>query len=417
VGRTIPLRRVVITGIGAVTPIGNEMQGLWQGILEGRSGGGIIASFDHSSFPVHIACHVKSFDPDRWFNAKDARRLDPFCLYALSTAEMAIQDAGLDISREDPERCGCVFASGIGGLLEIETVHRTFLERGVSKIHPFFIPKLMINAAAGQIAIRYKLQGPNYAVTSACASSLHALGCAFREIRLGEADLVIAGGAEAAITGLGIGGFCAMRALSTRNDDPATASRPFNLDRDGFVMGEGAGALVFEEAERAVRRGARIYAEVAGFGMTDDAHHIAAPEPTGLMSLRAMEKAVLDGGFALDEIDYINAHGTSTPLNDAMETRSVKALFGDHARKLAVSSSKSQLGHLLGASGAVETAITALAVYHQIAPPTINQISPDPECDLDYVPNEARPMRIRAALSNSFGFGGHNASISIRKHE
>jgi len=404
-------RRVVITGLGVVSSIGIGVEEFAAGLFEGRNGIDTITSFDTSELPVHIAGEVRSFNPEKWLTPKDVRHIDRFVQFALAASQEAVDDSGLDLSKEDLFRIGCVWASGIGGLQEIERTHRLALEKGPRKISPFFIPKLMINAGAGQIAIRFGLKGANFAPVSACASGNHALGLAYRMIQYGDADVVIGGGSEATVTLLGIGGFCALKALSERNDDPRTASRPFNIDRDGFVVGEGAGALVFEELEHARRRGAEILAEVKGFGMTDDGYHISAPIPDGNAAAEAMRLAVVDGGCSPEDVDYINAHGTSTPLNDVMETRAIHSTFGPHAGKLTVSSTKSQIGHLLGASGAVEAVVLALAVHRQVAPPTINSIHPDPECDLDYVPNQARPSRIRNALSNSFGFGGHNSSI------
>ena len=404
-------RRVVITGLGVVSSIGIGVEEFAAGLFEGRNGIDTITSFDTSELPVHIAGEVRSFNPEKWLTPKDVRHIDRFVQFALAASQEAVDDSGLDLSKEDLFRIGCVWASGIGGLQEIERTHRLALEKGPRKISPFFIPKLMINAGAGQIAIRFGLKGANFAPVSACASGNHALGLAYRMIQYGDADVVIGGGSEATVTLLGIGGFCALKALSERNDDPRTASRPFNIDRDGFVVGEGAGALVFEELEHARRRGAEILAEVKGFGMTDDGYHISAPLPDGNAAAEAMRLATVDGGCAPEDVDYINAHGTSTPLNDVMETRAIHSTFGPHAGKLTVSSTKSQIGHLLGASGAVEAVVLALAVHRQVAPPTINSIHPDPECDLDYVPNQARPSRIRNALSNSFGFGGHNSSI------
>jgi len=405
-------RRVVVTGMGAVTSIGVGRRAFWEGVLGAKHGFGPITRFDHSDFPVHFAAEVKDFDPSKSFSAKEARHLDRFVQYGLAAAIEAVADSGLDFQAPtiDKRRTGSIWASGIGGLEEIEASHKHCLERGFRRMNPFFIPKLMINAAAGQIAIRFGLQGVNYGVASACASAGHAIGLSLRAIRSGEADVVITGGSEATITPLGIAGFCALRALSERNDDPATASRPFNKDRDGFVVGEGAAGFVFEELELAKRRGARIYAEVLGVGMTDDGHHISAPLPEGTMAAEAMRAACVEGGVALDSIDYINAHGTSTPLNDVMESRAIHHVFGPHARKVMVSSTKSQIGHLLGAAGAVGALAAILGIHEQVAPPTINYINPDPECDLDYVPNEARRSRIRNALCNSFGFGGHNVS-------
>jgi 3-oxoacyl-[acyl-carrier-protein] synthase II len=404
-------RRVVVTGLGVVSSIGIGLDEFATGLFEGRSGVDVITAFDSSELPVHIAGEIRGFDPEKWLSPKDARHLDRFVQFALAASQEAMESSGVDLAKEDAYRCGAIWASGIGGLLEIERTHRLVIEKGPKKINPFFIPKLMVNAGAGQIAIRFGLKGPNFATASACASGNHALGLGLRTIQYNDADVMVCGGSEATVTLLGIGGFCALKALSERNDDPKTASRPFNIDRDGFVVGEGAGALVLEELEHARRRGARIFAEVRGFGMTDDSFHISAPIPEGTAAAQAMRLAVGNGGIALEDVDYINAHGTSTPLNDVMETKAIKDAFGEHARKLAISSTKSQIGHLLGASGAVEGVVLALAVNRQVAPPTINSIHPDPACDLDYVPNRSRPMQIRNALSNSFGFGGHNTSV------
>jgi 3-oxoacyl-[acyl-carrier-protein] synthase II len=404
-------RRVVVTGMGAATPIGVGLERMWNGILECRSGVDTIVSFDHSQFPVHFAAEVRDFDPLVWLNAKDARQLDRFVQFAIATAVDAVADSGLDLEGEDRERVGCIWASGIGGIQEFESAHSTYIERGPSRISPFFIPKMIINAAPGQIAIRLRIQGVNYGVASACASGQHAIGLALRAIQYGDADVVVTGGSEAAVSPMGLGGFCALRALSKRNEDPKAASRPFTASRDGFVLGEGAAALVLEEYEHATARGARIYGEVLGLGMTDDGHHISAPLPEGTMATRAIVNAVREAGIALEDVDYVNAHGTSTQLNDKMETTALHAAFGAHAKKLQVSSTKSQLGHLLGASGAVESVVTLLALERQVVPATINYTDPDPECDLDYVPNEPRSARLRYAVSNSFGFGGHNVTM------
>lgn len=404
-------RRVVITGLGVVSSIGTGVKKFWDGIRESRSGVDLVTSFDVSDLPVKIAGEVRDFDVESILSKKEARHLDRFVHFALQASQEAVDDCGLDLETTPRDRIGCIWASGIGGLLEIEATHKKALEKGPRRINPFFIPKLMINAGAGQIAIRFGIQGVNYAVTSACASGKHALGLAYRSILYGDAEVMITGGSEATVTMLGMGGFSALKALSERNDDPRTASRPFNIDRDGFVVGEGGGALIFEEYEHAKARGARIYAEVLGFGMTDDGHHISAPISDGSMAAKTMRMAVKEAGLEPTDIDYVNAHGTSTPLNDVMETRGIHLAFGDHAKKIAVSSTKSQIGHLLGASGAVESVVLALAIDQQVAPPTINYRNPDPECDLDYVPNEARDQKIDYGLSNSFGFGGHNASI------
>jgi len=406
-------RRVVVTGLGAVTPIGTGIEKFWRGILAGESGARTIQSFDSSDFPVHIAAEVTDFDLDRYFDVKDARNLDRFVHFAIAASEEALADSGLDLEALDRGRAGCIWGSGIGGLDEFEKQHVTLIEKGPRRVSPFFIPKLMVNAAAGQIAIRFRLQGVNFAVASACASAQHAIGLAYRSIQHDDADIVVTGGSEATITSMGLGGFCALRALSKRNDDPKTASRPFNADRDGFVMGEGAGGLILEEFEHAKARDAKIYGEVVGFGMTDDGYHISAPVPEGTQAARAIALALKEAELTPQGVDYVNAHGTSTPLNDVMETRALHTAFGEHARRLMVSSTKSQIGHLLGASGAVETVVCFLAILHQVAPPTINQFTPDPQCDLDYVPNEPREARIRAAITNSFGFGGHNVTMAF----
>jgi 3-oxoacyl-[acyl-carrier-protein] synthase II len=403
--------RVAVTGLGAVTPIGTGCPSFWQGILAGRSGAATIEGFDHSACKVHFACQVRDFDADRFLSKKEQRRLDRFCHFAIAVAAEALGDSGLDRDRPDPYTVGCIFASGIGGLQEIENEHGALIARGPRGVSPFLVPKMMTNAAAGEIAIRFGLRGPNFCVTSACASGNHAIGAGYLLVKTGAALAILAGGSEAAITPLGVSGFSQAKALSTRNDDPARASRPFSADRDGFVMGEGAGALVLEDYDHAVARGARIYAELVGVGMTDDAHHITAPDPEGDSQAACMRFAVASAGIQPAQVDYINAHGTSTPFNDVGETKAIKKVFGEHAYRLTVSSTKSQIGHLLGASGAVEGVATVLAIEHQIAPPTINYGTPDPACDLDYVPNAARPMQIAYALSNSFGFGGHNAAV------
>jgi len=408
-------RRVVITGVGAVTAFGDDKEVFWKSLCEGRSGVSYITSFDASNFEVQFASEVKNFAPEKWLSKKEARHLDRFAQLALAAATIAVEDAGLDFDRVDRYRAGVLVGSGIGGLWEIETQHLQLIYKGPNKVSPFMIPKLMVNAASGQISIKYGLRGPNSAVATACASGAHALGDAFRIIQHGQADIMISGGSESAITPMGVSGFAQMRALSRRNDDPPRASRPFDRDRDGFVMGEGAGIVVLEELEHARKRGANIYAEFLGYGMSGDGWHITAPDPEGEGGARAMENALRDAELAPEDVDYINAHGTSTPLNDAVETRSIKRVFGDYAKKVAVSSTKSMLGHLLGASGGVEMVVCALVVKHGIIPPTINYETPDPECDLDYVPNTAREADVSVAMSNSFGFGGHNACLVIGK--
>lgn len=410
-------RRVVITGIGAVTALGKDARSTWSALLEGRSGVGPITRFDPADYATKFAAEVRDFDPATVLPPHEARKLDPFVLFAMAAAKEALADSGVEVPGADPTRFGCIVGVGIGGLTDIEATHSVILERGPRRVNPFFIPKIMMNAAAGQISIAHGLQGPNYGTASACASSAHALGLAMKAIRWDEADIMVAGGSEATITPLGVGGFNALKALSTRNDAPERASRPFDRDRDGFVMGEGGGALILEEYGHAKRRGARIYAELKGFGMSADAHHITAPAPLGEGAKRSMAMALRDGGVAPEEVQYVNAHGTSTPINDPLETEAVKGAFGEHARRLAISSTKSMLGHLLGASGAVEGLVTALSVAEGVVHATANLENPDPECDLDYVPGAARTMEVRNALSNSLGFGGHNASLLIGRCE
>ncbi len=408
-------RRVVVTGLGAVSPFGLGAPALWAGVKEGRSGIARITLFDPAEFPVHIAGEVKGFDPEAHFDRKAVRHLDRVTQFALLCAEEARKDAGLDLDRTDRDRVGAVIGSGIGGLDTTEKQVMTLHERGVRRVSPFLVPMMMINAATGEVAIAQGLRGPNFCVSSACASANHALGVAAMTIRAGQADVMFAGGSEAALTPIGLAGFCSARALSKRNEEPERASRPFDRDRDGFVFGEGAGVLVLEELEHARARGARIYCELSGFGNTDDAFHITAPHSEGEGASRAMAMALRDAGLAPTDIQYINAHGTSTELNDKLETMAIKRVFGDHAGRLAISSTKSMIGHLLGAAGGVEAIITALSIHEGVAPPTINLENPDPECDLDYVPGTARPMEIGAALSNTFGFGGHNACLLFQR--
>ena len=408
---------MVVTGVGVVSPVGCTVEDFWSGLLSGRSGISRIQAFDPAEFTSQIAGEIRDFDPGELIDMRELRRLDRFCQFAMVAAAQAIEDSGLLNGADDidPRRVGVVIGSGIGGFCEIEATTRLLIERGPRRISPFFIPKLMMNSASGHVAIRYGFRGPNFATASACASANHAMGMAFDLLRCGRADVLVTGGSEAAITRLGLGGFCALKALSTRNDEPERASRPFDAERDGFVLGEGSAVLVFEELERARRRGAKIYAEIAGFGATDDGYHITAPMESGIAAADAMRLAVEDAGFSLEEVDYINAHGTSTRLNDAAETKAIKTLFGGYAAKLAVSSTKSMTGHLLGGAAAVELAATVLAVKNDVIPPTTNYENPDPECDLDYVPNEPREQKVRLALSNSFGFGGHNACIAVTK--
>jgi 3-oxoacyl-[acyl-carrier-protein] synthase II len=409
-------RRVVVTGIGLVSPIGIGTVANWEGLTAGRSGIGRITHFDPSSFASQIAGEVKLFDPLQFLDRKDVKKMDVFIQYAIAASQFAVDDAALAITSENGDRVGVFIASGIGGFSTIEREHQALLEGGPRRISPFFIPSAIINLAAGQVSIRFRARGPNSATCTACSASAHAIGDAYEIIRRGDADAMIAGGSEAAITPMGVGGFAAMRALSTRNDEPTRACRPFDRDRDGFVIGEGSGVLILEDLGMARRRGARIYAEIVGYGMSADAFHITAPSDDGSGAVRAMQMAIGNAGIRPDEIDYINAHGTSTPLNDKLETLAIKRCFGDHAHKVAVSSTKSMTGHLLGAAGGLEGAITVLAVYHQVLPPTINLENPDPECDLDYVPLTSRKAEVRYGLSNSFGFGGTNATLLFRRY-
>lgn len=414
--KVIQCRRVVITGIGLVTPVGIGTQESWQNVVKGVSGA---ANFDptrHVGFPVQFGCEVKNFDVSKWINPREARRLDRFVHFTIAASRMAVENGGIDLSKLNMERCGSVFASGIGGILSVEEQLVKFTQKGPSRISPFSVPLLMINAGCGQIAIDFGFKGLNYATVTACASASHALGVAFRHIQVGDADFIISGGSEAGIGIMGLGGFANMRALSTRNDAPQKASRPFDKDRDGFVIGEGAGAIILEELEHAKARGAHIYAEFLGYGFTDDATHITAPDETGSGMARAMKLALAMGEVNANEIDYVNAHGTSTEFNDRAETTAIKVALGEHAYKTAISSTKSCTGHMLGAAGAVELSYAALAIQHGIIPPTINYETPDPLCDLDYVPNTAREKVVRYAMSTSAGFGGHNASLLIGKY-
>jgi 3-oxoacyl-[acyl-carrier-protein] synthase II len=408
-------RRVVVTGLGIVSPVGVGVPEAWSSILAGKSGITRITRFDPSLLPSQIAGEVKSFDPAQYVSPKEVRRFDTFIHYGLAAAIESIKDSGLDFDREQREQVGVCIGSGIGGLPLIEETHKAVLAGGPRKISPFFIPGSIINLIAGQLSIMYGLKGPNLALVTACTTANHCIGDAGRLIEYGDADVMIAGGSESCVSPLGLGGFCAARALSSRNDDPAAASRPWDKERDGFVLGEGAGVIVLEEYEHARKRGARIYGELAGYGMSADAHHITAPCEDGEGAVRCMANAMKNAGVNRDQVDYINAHGTSTPLGDVAETVAVKSCFGDHARKLAVSSTKSMTGHLLGAAGGIEAIFSVLALHDQVAPPTINLVSPDPQCDLDYVPNTARKMKINVALSNSFGFGGTNGSLVFRR--
>ena len=408
-------RKVVVTGLGIISPVGNGLSAAWSSITAGRSGIVRISKFDASPFTSQIAGEVKDFDPAQYLPAKEARRFDTFIHYGLAAGIDAMKDAGLDLDKLDRDMIGVCIGSGIGGLPLIEDTHNALLAGGPRKISPFFVPGSIINMISGQLSIMYGLRGPNISVVTACTTANHSIGEAGRLIEYGDADIMIAGGAESTVSALGIGGFCAARALSSRNDDPAAASRPWDKDRDGFVMGEGAGVLVLEEYEHAKARGARIYCELAGYGMSADANHITAPCEDGAGAVRCMRNALRNAGLNADQVDYVNAHGTSTPLGDIAETVAVKNCFGDHAKKLAVSSTKSMTGRLLGAAGGIEAVFSVLAIRDQIAPPTINLVNQDPACDLDYVPNTARPMKIDVALSNSFGFGGTNGSLVFRR--
>jgi 3-oxoacyl-[acyl-carrier-protein] synthase II len=410
-------RRVVITGLGVVSPLGLDAPSTWEALLAGKSGIGPITGFDASAFTSRIAGEVRGFVPENYIDRKEVKKMDTFIHFAIAASKEAMADSGLAIDASNAERVGVYIGSGIGGLHMHESTHQDYLERGPRRISPFFIPGMIINLAAGQVSILFGAKGPNLAVATACATGNHAIGEAMRLIREDYADAMIAGGTDAGVTPLALGGFCAMKALSTRNEEPEKASRPFDAERDGFVMGDGAGILILEERERAVARGARIYGELAGYGLSGDAYHISAPSENGEGAARAMRGALKDAGLPPETVDYINAHGTSTPVGDKIETQAVKMVFGDHARKLAVSSTKSMTGHLLGAAGGLESAITTLAVYHGSLPPTINYEHPDPACDLDYVPNRSRKAAVRAALNNSFGFGGTNASLLTVRHD
>jgi 3-oxoacyl-[acyl-carrier-protein] synthase II len=406
-------RRVVVTGLGTVNPLAHAVPGFWSGLLAGRSGVGPITQFDTAAFKVHFAGEVHDWTTEGKLEPRLAKHLDRYSQFALVSANEAIADAGIDFAKEDPFRCGSMVGSGIGGLFTWEEQHTVYMTRGPSRLSPFTIPKMIGNAGTGTISIEYGLMGPNTAVATACSTAGHAIGDAFHQIKWDHADVMVSGGAEAAITPMGLGGFVACRALSQRNDDPTRASRPFDMDRDGFVLGEGAGILVLEEYEHAKKRGAKIYCEVVGSGNTADANHITAPHPEGAGASRAMTNAVREAGWNLNEVDYINAHGTSTELGDKAETLAMKKVFGPHAARLAISSTKSMVGHLLGASGGVEAIACALMIKHGVVHPTINYDTPDPDCDLDYVPNQPRERRVRRVLSNSFGFGGHNASLAF----
>src|SRR5437868_1057538 len=410
-------RRVVVTGLGLVTPVGNSVDITWSALIQGISGADYIKKFDTERFPVRFACEVKNFDPLDYIEKKEARKMGAFIHYAVAASEEAVNDSGLKITDETAERIGTYISSGIGDFWAIEREHEKLLNDGPGRVSPFFIPSAIVNLAAGQVSIRFGAKGPNSATATACSAGAHAIGDSFKIIQRGDADVMICGGAESAITPMSVAGFAAMRALSTRNDDPARASRPFERDRDGFIIGEGAGIFILEELEFARARGARIYAEVVGYGMTGDAFHITMPDETASGAVRVMTMALKDAGVSPEEVGYINAHGTSTPYNDKFETLAIKKTFGEHAYKLAVSSTKSMTGHLLGAAGGIEAVFSVLAIREGKLPPTINYVNPDPDCDLDYVPNEPREAHITYALSNSFGFGGTNAALLFKRFE
>jgi 3-oxoacyl-[acyl-carrier-protein] synthase II len=409
-------RRVVVTGLGVVTPLGHDLNTFWQNLINGQCGIDKITEFDASAFATQIAGEVKNFDPTPAFpSPKEIRRTDRYSQFGVYAAWSALKDSGLDLAKENTDEIGVFLGSGIGGLATTSDQLKILLERGPGRMSPFTIPMLISNMASGLISMYFNLRGPNFATCSACATANHAIGEAWRTIKAGDAQVMFAGGSEATVIPIGIGGFCAMKAMSTRNDDPKKASRPFDKDRDGFVMGEGAGVLVLEELEHAKKRGAQIYCEISGYGNTADAHHLTAPSPGGEGAARCMKMALRSGGLNLTDISYINAHGTSTPQGDVCETQAIKSVFGDHAKKLVVSSTKGATGHMLGAAGAVEMAACALAIKHNVVPPTINYTTPDPDCDLDYVPNTAREMPVNAIVNNSFGFGGHNSTIAAKK--
>ncbi len=408
-------KRVVVTGVGMITPLGIGVEDSWNSLIAGRPGIKKITHFDSSNFPTQIAGEVVGFNPEDYVEPKEIKKMDRFIHFAVAATAMAMNDSGLKITDSNAERIGVIVGSGIGGLRAIEHYHSVLLEKGPRRISPFFIPMLVINLASGQISIKFGAKGPNSAVATACASGSHSIGDAYKIIQRGDADAMIAGGTEAVITPLGIGGFNAMRALSTRNDEPEKASRPFDIDRDGFVMGEGAGIIILESIESAMDRGAKIYAEIAGYGMTADAYHITSPAPGGEGAVRCMKMTLKDGGVNPSDVDYINAHGTSTKYGDEIETNAIKTVFGEHAYKVSISSTKSMTGHLLGAAGGVEAVIAALSIYNDIVPPTINLDRPDPECDLDYVSYKSRKMTVNYALTNSFGFGGTNACLLFKK--
>ncbi len=415
-------KRVVLTGVGAVTPVGNNVEDAWRNMVEGNTGVDRLKAFDASPFISQIAAEVKDFDPTLYILPKQVKRLDPFVKFAIAAAKMAFEDSGLDYDKINPNEAGVYIGSGIGGLHTVEMEHEKYIrnpeeDKAASRISPFLIPMLIVNMASGIVSIELGFKGPNSAAVTACATASHSIGDAFKIIQRGEATLMVAGGSEAATTKMGFGGFCALRALSTRNDDPKKASRPFDRERDGFIMGEGAGVILLEELEHAKKRGAKIYCEIVGYGMSGDAYHMTAPSPDGDGAVRCMKAAIEEAGLNREEVDYINAHGTSTQLNDKMETQAIKTVFGDHVQKLAVSSTKGVTGHLLGATGAVELIACARSIKDNVIPPTINYEYPDPDCDLDYVPNTAREAKVKVACSNSLGFGGHNVTLVIKEYK
>ncbi len=410
-------RRVVVTGMGAITPIGLDVDSYWSSLKKGISGVGHITKFDTAEYDVKIAAELKDFDSEKYLDKKEARRMDFFCQYAVAAAEDAVSDSGLDFKGLDANRSGVIIGSGVGGMVTVQNEYLKLLEKGPRRVSPFFVPTMILNMASGYVSIRHGLKGPNSAVVTACATSTNSIGDAYKIIQRDDADVMIAGGTEAAICELSIAGFTSMKALSTRNDDPLTASRPFDIGRNGFVMGEGAGILILEELDHAIKRGAKIYAEVIGYGMSSDAYHITAPAPDGNGAARAMENALKDAQISYDKIDYINAHGTSTPMNDRLETLAIKTVFKEQANNIPISSTKSMTGHLLGAAGAIEAIAVIKSITDSFVHPTINYKTPDPDCDLDYVPNNGREMQVNYALSNSLGFGGHNASLIFAKYE
>ncbi len=409
-------RRVVVTGLGALTPVGLGIEEFWKNLVAGKSGAGPVTYFDAAAYDTRFACQLKGFTATDYMDRKSAQRMDPFAQFAVISSDMAMKDSGLSVKELDPDRLGVVYGSGIGGMTTYDTQFQNYMGGGPGRISPFFIPMLIPDIAAGYISIRHGLKGPNYATVSACATASHAIGDAFRIVQYGDADVMVCGGSEAPITPMGMGGFNAMKAMSTRNDAPERASRPFDAQRDGFVMGEGAGTLVIEELEHATKRGARIYAEIVGIGFTADAHHITAPPQGGEGAVRSMQRSLRDAGIQPEQVDYVNVHGTSTPLGDISETLAIKTTFGEHAKKMNISSTKSMTGHLLGAAGGVEAIAAILACVHDTIPPTINYEFPDPQCDLNYTPNTAQHRVVNYALSNTFGFGGHNATILVKKY-